>query len=931
MSVSETWLKPNQIVTIEGYAIIRCDRNDRVGGGACLIVHESICYTEVQIPSPLGIDHVTIKIHDCIQGKKDLYVSSMYIPPNNNTINKDFFSSILDLGQHSLILGDLNAHHQLWKSNNNNRIGKIIVELQNENKLIMINNQQPTYEPTNKPDYKAILDFALCNEQLSTLTRAFSVTDELRTDHLTIQFNLNTKNSNYARPLIESKIINKINWETFDNTIKNQKPQDMDLRSTEDLEKYISIYTSQIQSTVEKSTERKIIQFDPDQHLQLPQYIVAKIKNKRKLERELKASGQRQLITEINKQTEIIKNEINKFKRDKWKKQCTELNNYHTSDSIFWKKLEAIDSNTKSKQAKNTTLLINGAPTSDPRVVAEHFAKKQQEIFSEPQDPSFDKDFKDHVENNYEMLFNRNEGSDEPVLTNIDEINNLIKQLKHHKAPGADQINNTIIKKLPKEYRDKLVDIANASIKLGYVPNAWKGAVVRMIPKPLKDKLKDDSYRPISLLNTLSKLLERVILIRTRSWINKNNLLSKYQCGFRNFRQTRDQIIRMMQDALKSFNNNEYMGAIFIDIEKAFDKVWHKGLLYELEQHKIPSYLGKWLKSYLTGRHFTIKINSINSSIKTIEAGVPQGSVLGPILFNLYFNKISNCISFSNLRKPPSTPASLALFADDLAAWCRSKRLNSISATLQATLNNIEEWMNKWRTKVSIAKTICTVFNKGKKNLGSQLKITYKNQVISSEQHPKFLGVTLDPSLTLSKHTQIIVDRAQKRINMIKSIKGKRWGASSKIIMTTYKALVRPILEYVPFGTLVLSQANYIKLERIQRQAVRKAYYWPRGTSTTDIYKKYKIESIMDRAIKLTDNYICKAYDNNIIIKEMIDDYNILTPLDEGLYCKTQARTTILGSLKKHNMICNSFISTISQQEQMQLNQLNYTNTITNT
>ena len=183
----------------------------------------------------------------------------------------------------------------------------------------------------------------------------------------------------------------------------------------------------------------------------------------------------------------------------------------------------------------------------------------------------------------------------------------------------------------------KLTKIINASIKIHYVPRSWKEATVVMLPKPMKDHKQPENYRPISLLNTLSQLLERIILVRLRAWISTNKILSKYQCGFRHNRQTKDQILRIIQEALKAFNLNEYMGAIFIDIEKAFDKVWHKGLLHKLDQLRIPAYLGKWIQNYLSSRYFKIKIGKIFSEFKVIEAGVPQGSVLGPILFNIFF------------------------------------------------------------------------------------------------------------------------------------------------------------------------------------------------------------------------------------------------------------------------------------------------------
>jgi hypothetical protein len=562
---------------------------------------------------------------------------------------------------------------------------------------------------------------------------------------------------------------------------------------------------------------------------------------------------------------------------------------------------------------------------SDPRTVAQIFANQQQSIFTEPSDQAFDVEFKDQVETHHPNLFNY-ATDNETELTTIDEITAEIKALRLRGAPGPDNITNLVLKRLPKNFKVKLTKIINASIKLHYIPRTWKEATVVMLPKPMKDHKQPENYRPISLLNTLSKLLERIILVRLRAWISTNKILSKYQCGFRHNRQTKDQILRIIQEALKAFNLNEYMGAIFIDIEKAFDKVWHKGLLHKLDQLRIPVYLGKWIQNYLSSRYFKIKIGKIFSEFKVIEAGVPQGSVLGPILFNIFFNEVSeSTLSAEQIdMEVRNKLAELAMFADDLAAWARSKRLKEINSKLQQVLDNIELWMNKWRMKVSTSKTICTVFNKNGKNLGAQLNLKYKQARISSDQYPKFLGVTLDPALHLNKHTEIIVTRAKKRLNIIKNIKGKNWGASSKLVIATYKVLIRPLIEYVPFISLLLPESNYLKLERIQREAIRKAYNWPIGTSAAEIYKQYNFESIKDRAIKLTDKYIYKAFHTNIIIKELIEEYNILSEFDEGAYCKTKPRTTVLGKLKGFNTRSKQLLISTTQAEQMETNQENF-------
>ncbi|CAF1058758.1 unnamed protein product, partial [Brachionus calyciflorus] len=200
-------------------------------------------------------------------------------------------------------------------------------------------------------------------------------------------------------------------------------------------------------------------------------------------------------------------------------------------------------------------------------------------------------------------------------------------------------------------------------------------------------------------------------------------------------RQTRDQILRILQNGIAAFNMNKKMGCTFIDIEKAFYKVWHLGLLYKLNSLKIPCYLDKWLANYLTNRTFMMRIGNCLSNAQNIQTGVPQGIVLGPTLFNIFFNDIVNVLK----------DVDIALYADDLSFWVASTSVNYINLKLQQNLEKIYEWMCKWRLKVSSNKT--------------------------------FLGVTLDPGLRLHEYTKIVIERTVKRLNLIKSIGGKNWGA----------------------------------------------------------------------------------------------------------------------------------------------------------
>ena len=436
------------------------------------------------------------------------------------------------------------------------------------------------------------------------------------------------------------------------------------------------------------------------------------------------------------------------------------------------------------------------------------------------------------------------------------------------------------------------------------MPDQWKKAIVIMIPKPMKNHKDVSNYRPISLLNCFSKLLERVINERIQNWLISTHFLSDEQCGFRHHRQTKDHILRLLQDGQSAFNKKTKMGAIFIDIEKAFDKVWHDGLLYKLDQANIPNYIGKWIKSYLENRQFQVRSSGATSSPKKIETGIPQGSVLGPILFIIYFNDITTCNQ--NIKE-----LNQALLADDVCAWTSSKQPRIIQYKLQSYLNNVQSWMSDWRMKVSINKTTYQVFNKGCRQANS-ITLRYNNKKITSTKNPKFLGITLDPGLRLHDYAEEIAIRARRRINMLRRIKGSNWGASSKLIFTTYKVLVRPLIDYVPFATLTMADTNKLKIERLQRSAIRTAIRWPMHTSAQTIYeniKSFKIEPTIDRAFELTNKYIKKAYTNNPLIKETINNYKKAIPKNDGIHNKEPTRMTILGIIRtKTDLDCNSTI-----------------------
>lgn len=263
-----------------------------------------------------------------------------------------------------------------------------------------------------------------------------------------------------------------------------------------------------------------------------------------------------------------------------------------------------------------------------------------------------------------------------PPLIRPHEVWSLIRKLKRRKAPGEDNIHNALIKNLPQKAVVYLTKIFNGCFRLNYFPNVWKSAKVIAIKKPNKDDKMPISYRPISLLPVLAKLFEAAI--HTRLLRSASHVIPDEQFGFRRAHSTSHQLVRVAEHISHNLNLRRSTGMVLLDIEKAFDTVWHEGLLHKLLTLSIPIELVKLVQSYLTNRTFKVFLGDSYSQPRNIPAGVPQGSILGPFLFTLYVHDIP---------KQPRT--SLACFADDTASFTSSTDEDLIISRLQLSLDGL--------------------------------------------------------------------------------------------------------------------------------------------------------------------------------------------------------------------------------------------------
>jgi len=283
----------------------------------------------------------------------------------------------------------------------------------------------------------------------------------------------------------------------------------------------------------------------------------------------------------------------------------------------------------------------------------------------------------------------------DPELTNPDEVHEAIRGLKVSKAPGPNGIPNRALKHLPQRAVSLLIQIFNAVLLTHHFPSVWKHARVISILKPGKAPALPSSYRPISLLDTIGKLIEKILLTRILHVVSELSLMRDEQFGFRPRHSTSLQLVRLVERITRNFGENRLTGAVFLDVAKAFDTVWIDGLLYKLTLLNFPSYIVHSISSYLRVRTFEASFQTATSSRRGMRAGVAQGGLISPVLFSLYVNDMP----------PPSHHVEVALYADDTAIITTSRKPTLLVSYLESYLNELQQWLSEWRIAINVPKS----------------------------------------------------------------------------------------------------------------------------------------------------------------------------------------------------------------------------------
>ena len=315
--------------------------------------------------------------------------------------------------------------------------------------------------------------------------------------------------------------------------------------------------------------------------------------------------------------------------------------------------------------------------------------------------------------------------------------------------------------------------------------------------------------------------MERCVYKHVHNFLLQNNTITPNQSGFTRGDSAINQLVCITNEIGKALDSGKELRVIFCDISKAFDRVWHRGLLFKLEKYGISGSLLKWFENYLYGRAQRVVLNGNNSDWKEIRAGVPQGSILGPLLFVIFINDIVDDID-----------ATIKLFADDTSIYLEVDNPRDSAEILNGDIDKIHKWSEKWLVKFNPNKTETMVISR--KALKPVHPPLLMNQhVLNEVTNHKHLGIILSNNGLWHEHVDHIVKKAYVRINIIRKI---RFVADRYTLEKIYMSFIRPILEY---GDVIWDSQNLTLVNKVENVQLEAARIVTGGTKLTSIQKLY--------------------------------------------------------------------------------------------
>ena len=780
IGITETWINSTRVdylaeYALPGYDIFCCERTNRSGGGVMFYIKSNL--NPRMIPTP-NIANINITFTQIESKRKKIMLGLIYRPPaQSNATDEKLYDIIADICSvnNCVIMGDFNLPVTRWGEPITAHAGQKLYQCLIESSL-----HQHVKEPTRGNN---ILDIILTTDE--NLVKDVEIGPEFSTsDHGRVLFTINFdkgvvseskekipdyRRANYAR--LRSQLAS-INW-------KEQL-------ATPDVNKAWQVFAKELKEATN---------------------LCVPLRNRRKLKNTKPKWWNNDIRSSLLAKKKayhkykLTQNNNDKLEHDRLRRQAKKLirSSKKTIEAQIAKSCKtnpkAFYSYVKSKRVSTSTIgpLIteDGKQTENDTDMANTLNEYFSSVFTT-----------ENVQGSLPTPLPQSRGTTLPDFTITEsEVLSVMNSMNVNKTPGPDKVSPRLLKEARSELTEPLTILFNKTLVAGKVPHEWKQANVTPIFKK-GDKSLPANYRPISLTSVACKLMETILRDKIVKYLEENKILNDSQHGFRNKRSCLTNLLDFFYEVFNSYDETRAVDIIYLDFQKAFDTVPHRRLISKVKAHGIAGNTLKWLTDWLSDRQQRVVINGKESAWHKVHSGVPQGSVLGPILFIIYINDIDEGVT-----------CKISKFADDTKI---TSKVTSVSQwrELQCDLDKLTSWAETWQMKFNIEK--CKVLHIGNDNAKARYEMN--NVQLSSTEKEKDLGVTVSKDLKPSQHCTETIKKANKLVGFI----GRTFEfKSEKVILALYNSLVRPHLEYCVQFWSPYYKKDIEKLEKIQRRVTK--------------------------------------------------------------------------------------------------------------
>ena len=782
--ITEAWVNEEvygdsfQEYEIDGYSFYLYQRRGKKGGGVALYVKsniQSVLMTDIK--ANVDVESVWI---DILAHNKSYRIGAFYRPPNQSHELDMEMAQEIETACHNnekgiVIMGDFNFPDIQWESMSNMDCrSSVFINCLLDNFLTQV-----VQEPTR---HTALLDLILTNDE--------SIVDDIKveenlgvSDHNIIRFNMNVVSSPKL-PVNKEKILdfrngdftkfqemlNLIDW---DEEFKDQNCFTM--------WKHFKQILINIQSVCFKD---KPIRMGKRKPIWWNREIREKINIKHRCYRRFKGSNEEEDLENYRKSRNELNQAIRKSKR------VSEINLARNGKKDPKKFFSFY--NFKSKNRTIGPIKTDENLVSSDEELVNLFNAYFASVFTEER-------LDDSSEVNSLGIHGINRLTE--FEFEVKEIKFLLDHIDPSKAAGPDGIYGRILKEGSSSIAKALFLIFKQSITFGEVPDDWKTAyVVPIFKKGSKGDL--GNYRPVSLTSLVVKILEKLLKGHIEKHLDDKKILYDSQHGFRKGKSCQTNLLEFMEYITDCIDRGDPVDIIYLDFSKAFDKVPHKRLMQKLSQCGIDGAVHGWIKEWLWNRRQCVLLNGIKSSWERVKSGVPQGSVLGPLLFLIYINDLDQGLK-----------CKVSKFADDTKV-ATSVRNNDGCIKIQNDLNKLTGWADKWQMNFNSKK--CKVLHLGYSN--KEFNYDMNGDWLESVDQEKDLGVIISSNLKVANQCLEARNKANKMLGIInRNVVYK----SKEVVSKLYNSYVRPILEYCAQVWAPYLRKDIDMLERVQRRATR--------------------------------------------------------------------------------------------------------------